>query len=295
MVDFDSLYVLLCIEENAENMENSEKDTLRYHPETPIKIIGSETELRRFFDEVVPPLKKSELFFASLSARDKYLTDEEREFYKLGRTEMFERRLILERDWRLFSTTIKKYECVEGAYTCDNGAIIPSKCVMVYWNINPSNAVDAYFEFNENMAKSMRAYIKSSKADTLPFTNSNRLLMNQMQKNRGTKHHIDIDVDFVSRKVKNSEVGQQVLNRMTAEFKSHGVKFFVVDTHGGYHFLLKKETIKYDYTKFVEALHETKSEGVIKECKVNENEMVCLPGTFQGDHLVHIMYEISNL
>ena len=43
------------------------------------------------FLEVLPELEKDEVYFVSISVRNKYLTSEERDYYCLGRTEIFAR------------------------------------------------------------------------------------------------------------------------------------------------------------------------------------------------------------
>jgi hypothetical protein len=55
--------------------------------------IYDEEQIRKFVS-TLSPLKKDEVYFVSMSARNKYLTDEERRTYDLGRTEMFARELI---------------------------------------------------------------------------------------------------------------------------------------------------------------------------------------------------------
>ena len=46
------------------------------------------------FASMLAPLNMDEVYFISLSARNKYLTQEERDEYSLGRTEMFAREII---------------------------------------------------------------------------------------------------------------------------------------------------------------------------------------------------------
>ncbi len=58
------------------------------------KFIQDKYELKRFYDFILPDLLPNEVYFVSLSARNKYLTTEERYDLSLGRTEMFERRII---------------------------------------------------------------------------------------------------------------------------------------------------------------------------------------------------------
>jgi hypothetical protein len=253
-----------------------------------MKLIGDEQELKNFFDYIVPVLAKEEVYFLSLSARNKYLTEEERAFYRLGRTEMFERRIIKDRAWDMFLATVKRYEVAEGAYLSLNGHPVPAKCVMVYWNINPTNAVKAFFVFQQEMSQAVLEYVSNTNASTDVFLQANRKLMNAFQKTRGTKHYIDIDVDFLP-DMKDIKHVDNFLDALAAR----GVKFFVVDTKSGYHVLLKRNTIRFNYTTLVKELNQNTS--VIKEAVINENEMIPMPGTFQADHLVRVLYDKSCL
>ena len=58
-----------------------------------MSLLYSKEELERFIN-YLPQLDKDELWFASLSARNKYLTEDERTYYCLGRSEMFAREFI---------------------------------------------------------------------------------------------------------------------------------------------------------------------------------------------------------
>ena len=61
------------------------------------KIVWSEEELKNFYDKVLArqPLLPNEVRYISLSVRNKYLTEDERANYCLGRSEMFAREFIL--------------------------------------------------------------------------------------------------------------------------------------------------------------------------------------------------------
>ena len=102
-----------------------------------LTFIHNEAELKKFFDIVLPPLNDEEVFFVSMSARNKQLTEEERRLYDLGRTEMFERKIIREKEWMPFLRTIRKFEMHEGGMTGRSGMPLPSKCLIIYFNVNP--------------------------------------------------------------------------------------------------------------------------------------------------------------
>ena len=229
--------------------------------------------------------------FLSLSARDKYLTREERDEFSLGRSEMFERRIIREREWFTFLRTIRKYECAEGAYTGRTGLPMPTKAMVVYWKTNPTNAMLAYFEFQKTMNINVAEALRSGKTkDPGVFTRTNRFLMSEFQRNRGTKHYVDFDLD---RNEENCGVAEEGLEWIRQELISKGVQFFVIETKGGWHILMKTSTLKYNFNLTFDQLRAGFGAG-FKEVKKNENEMVSLPGTLQADHPVRVLWNLSN-
>lgn len=95
------------------------------------QFIYDENELKKFFDLYVPDSLPNEVYFISLSARNKYLTPEEKEELGLGKTEMMERRIIREKNWNKFIRSIRKFETNERAITSKNGFCIPKKCMTI--------------------------------------------------------------------------------------------------------------------------------------------------------------------
>lgn len=96
------------------------------------KLLLDENELKTFFDIAIPELELFQVYFLSLSARNKYLDAEERELYNLGRTEMFARKIIRERSFDKLVSTLKKFESREGSYLTKNGSNMPEKVMVVY-------------------------------------------------------------------------------------------------------------------------------------------------------------------
>jgi hypothetical protein len=101
-----------------------------------------------------------------------------------------------------------------------------------------------------------------------------------MQKSRLHKNLIDIDVD-------DKEKGVQ--EELHKEYSGKKVKHLCIETHGGFHFLLVRSTLSYDFNTSLEYF----SKLIEKEVCVNKNEMVPLPGTYQGGYPVKIRYDLS--
>jgi len=248
-------------------------------------------ELEKFFNLVLPDLTQEEVYFLSLSARNKYLTEEEREIYSCGRTEMFERKIIREHDWMKFLRTIKKYECSDGAYTGRTGLTLPEKCLILYININPCNMVRAYKLFQDEMNENILNLITKSGSGLDFFKHMDRLMMNAIQKSKGTRHYIDIDID--AKDITNTEFWEAIKG-IAGKFKENGLKFFVIKTKGGVHFLLKRRTINFNYTLVIKEYNHPEESNPIKEIKRNNNDMIPLPGTSQAGYPVEVYYELSN-
>ncbi len=234
---------------------------------------------------ILPELNKDEVYFISLSARNKYLSKDEREFYSLGQTEMFGREIAQSKD-KLKNYTIKKLEATLSYKTTRNGKQIPEKSLVCYININPSSMIKAYYQFQNEMNRQMSEIMLALQNDKQPnysFVNiQTRELMNCIQKSTGTKHYVDIDCD-----TKQFEIVNQIIADLTVD----EIKFYQIETHGGYHFLLDKNTIPKNYNLMMNVINKADrmlydfSEGD-KEIIINSNAMIPVPGTLQSDHLV---------
>lgn len=233
------------------------------------------------FVSILPDLKDDEVYFLSLSARNKYLTKEEREYYSLGQTEMFGRTIARSKE-QLVDYSIKKLEVTLAYKTTRNHLSIPEKCLVTYININPSSMIKAYYQFqnemNRQMSEIMQA-LQKGKQPNYSFINiQDRELMNCIQKSPSNKYFIDIDCDTKD---------EQVYTYLTGEFKKYSIDYYVVETQGGYHFLLKKSTFpeKFNLQSIINSGAFLCEEEII----INSNAMVPIPGTMQAGFLVKIL------
>lgn len=250
------------------------------------KLIYDENELKKYFDIIMQPLLKTEVFFISLSARNKYLTKEEREFYQLGRTEMFVKNIIRDYNYEKFIRTIRRFETNEGSYLTKNGKDIPSKCIIIYMNINPSSTIKAFKEFNKTMNEYMfelaQCSINGQEIDNISnkINKMNNLLMTCYQKNVGSKYWIDVDFDI-------PKEAFYLIEIFTNELKINNVNYYIINTKNGYHVLLKKDTINYNFNETIKLVNEIASKKLNDfEIILNKNAMIPLPGTYQGDYEV---------
>jgi len=270
------------------------------------KIIWSEEELKWFFDNVIPPLTDSEVYFVSLSARNKLLSKEEQKELNLGRTEMFQRGVIREKEWIRFLRKIKQYECKVGSYTTKNNSAIPNHAIVCYFNINPSNVLQAYKQFSQTMNEyylELATCVSDNKDKSnilYRIKKQDVLLMNCFQKNRGTKYWIDFDFDVP----KNNKILEGIKEIGREVYERDG-RHYIIETKGGYHLLASRNTdFDRDFNPKTIVEEESKniaiylSEGSTDsleelgyEVMQNKNEMLPLPGTFQGGFKVKVIKE----
>jgi len=258
-----------------------------------MNLIQDEKQFNNFVDNILPDLKNDEVYFISLSARNKYLTDEERDTYALGRTEMFSRQIAKSKE-QLKEYTMKKLGMSLLYKTTKNGLQIPEKALVVYININPSSMLKAYQLFQEKMNKEMNTIINALRNNKEPNYDrtliQKRLLMNCVQKSSGEKHYIDIDCDTKK---------PEVVESLTASLSNSKIEFHVIETQGGFHFLIKKDTIptnkklkhlniqKFNLMRIIQAARDVDGEG--NEIAINGNVMVPVPGSCQANFLVRMV------
>jgi hypothetical protein len=269
-------------------------------------IIASVGELKYFFDEVLKPLGPTEVFFLSLSARNKYLSEEKRDYYHLGRSEMFAKSIVREYSWERFLRTIRRFECHREGYLTQNGLPIPSEALVCYININPSETLKVIREFDRILSEYTFELLNTAVAGRDRENILNRLnkidnnLLTAYQKSTGTKHWIDFDMD---------------VDKRWKPFESVRIKAFLaskdigdseavwVDTKSGYHLMIARDKLKFNPADLVaelaesyrfwlkESVSEDKAHELweSREIIVNKNQMIPLPGTFQGNHIVTVL------
>lgn len=260
-------------------------------------------ELKFFYDNILPPLEKTDVYFISLSARNKYLSDEEKETLDLGRTEMFAKTIIRKRDWNRFLRTIRKFECHVEGYTTRNKSPIPSKCIVMYININPSNTLQAIANFKKVLSEyeveiaSIALNDRSNNNNIAERLNKiDNSLYTAYQQSRGNKTWIDIDCDI------NKVFKPHESNIIKEKMKELGLKtYWWIDTKSGYHLLIKRDELHFDprelttiiYERYYRYMTNLNLDYGKTEIIINKNAMLPLPGTYAGGHPVKVLNKES--
>lgn len=249
------------------------------------KLIKDQEQFDKFIN-ILPELKDDEVYFVSLSARNKYLSLEERKLYSLGQTEMFGREIAQNKD-KLSNYIIKKLEATLKYKKTRNGLPIPDKSLVCYMNVNPSSMLRAYFQFQHEMNRQISEAVMAMKRNKQPnysFINvQNRELMNCIQKSPSRKVFLDIDCD-----TKDKRVADFIFQELSSV-----VKFYIIETRGGYHYLVSIDSIpeKFNIMKIINdaiVLNKVHNNDD-SEIMINGNAMVPVPGTMQSDFLVKIV------
>ncbi len=248
------------------------------------------TEEAQRFSRLLSPLKMDEVYFISLSARNKYLDQAERDFYSLGRTEMFAREIIKKNDD--FEFAFRKLTGHLYARRTNNGKEIPTKAIVCYMNINPSSVLKAVQQFKRELAEAeenlMRKVIingnTANEMDFEFFKKAKSKFNNAFQRNHSRKVFLDIDIDVKDLKV---------LINIIAKLTVNDARFCTIETRGGFHILVKSDTVKGNYLYKVVEETAKMPEARGKEVMFNSNGMVPFPGTLHGDFMVKIRNEYS--
>jgi len=233
----------------------------------------------RKFHSLLSPLKEDEAYFISMSARNKYLTAEERAYYDLGRKEMFDRKLVKETSFECFLRELRTFEVNDGGYTGRSNIPIPEKCMVIYANINPVSGILALREFYEK-TNTILFEMGSNKSINKKFSCLDSELLNCYQRAHGTSTLIDIDCDI-------PDDGADLVKTVCDDLREHDVVFNVMKTRSGYHILIQRDTLTYNYKWIIENVN---AEAVQRyeraEIMVNRNQMVPCPGTISAGHKV---------
>jgi hypothetical protein len=259
------------------------------------KVIYSEEQVRRFYRECMPQLQPAQVYFLSLSARNKYLTDEERKEFDLRRTEMFAKTIVRHSGEDEFVKHIYRLECDTRGYTSRTGLPIPQKCLVCYVNLDASSTVRAMDDFQ----KIWNEYVREAMSISLE-NKSNENFMNRVNKIDNNlltcyqQAHVkgpwtDIDIDLVEKKENREEAIYLSITSFLSQYNFSQIK--VISTRSGYHVLIPSKEMRCDPAILARGLEENLAliGDPCKEAVVNSNRMVPCPGTLQANYPVHLL------
>lgn len=256
------------------------------------QIIHDEEQVREFY-RILPRLKPAEVYFISMSARNKYLTAEEREELDLGRTEMYAKTIIRHDSEDEFVKHIRRLECDTRGYTSRTGRSIPEKCQVCYGNICPSNTISAIKSFQdlltEYMNESLNLTLNSGDREKL-LNRLNKIdnnLLSYYQQSHSSKIWYDIDIDLYDKENSDHSLLQTIIRTGIESFRIEGFK--IISTKSGYHVLIPKNQITFNPNVLCSALEDGIGKSLVKEVVHNSNEMVPIPGTYQAGYKVEFV------
>lgn len=260
-------------------------------------IVHDEQQIRKFYNECMPALETGQVYFLSLSARNKYLTAEERKECDLGRTEMFEKTLIHYNGEDEFVKHIYRYECNTRGFTSRTGKSIPEKCLVCYVNLDPSSVARAMIDFqnvwNDYVQESLNLTMKGGDKDNfskrLNKIDKNLFACYQQAHVRGS--WVDVDIDLVEKKEDNVELDKSAIVSALNEYKYDFPDYKIISTRSGYHVLVSTKGLICDPDLIAKCLEEKLlSIGTpCKEAVVNRNRMVPVPGTYQAGYPIKML------
>lgn len=245
-------------------------------------------DLYRVRDEILVDTEPHEMYHLSFSARKKYLSEEDRQYYQLRRAEMFGMKTFSGPDD--FVATCEYMERSFPAYRTKNDRGMPPHATVLYLSLNPHDSVVAYKKTMEEYNNLLVAMATSNKKNDQAFEQFNRVdstFRKHLANSRSRKIWLDVDFDLYGRESLKSYVLE-----FAEELTDKGVRFYVISTRGGYHVLLDRSTIDYDFHSTVRQLNSEVESITSKygEVVVNKNGMVPCPGTYQaGGHFVRFV------
>lgn len=235
-------------------------------------LVYNTDEMEKFY-QILPPISEDLVYFVSLSARNKYLTKEEREKYGLKKTEMFCRTIIRHPNFENFYQKILELENHLRVMKTNSGLYFPKHALICYINLYTSSTIRATREYIKKISDKVFNEIGCDYPDLKQFKYCDKLWLSEVQKAKYHSPLLDIDFD-----VSDYSVVKEFITKFNEKSKNN-VKY-LIETKGGWHIILRKQDIGFNFHSIVTDLNDRV--GSEEEVQINKNNMVPLPGTFQG-------------
>lgn len=278
-------------------------------------LVYDEDLIRNFYRKVIAntPRADFDTDFFCVVARSKYLSGDYRHAIQLGDA-LLEKVVLKTVDEERFLNRIHRADsCVDWA-TSFNGKSIPKNCMVMYMNVNHTSSVKAIRNLKNDIEtlenELVDCLLGSGMTNNIgnKLKNLDTLVLKAMQNPKciSKKNWIDIDMDIPNDMYTIDNV-MNVLNNLGISEDGR----VIIMSRGGYHILIRTSFISEYNSKYVDTV--LKGEKVdktiilsidkivdafssdvadrgyeAKEIKINQNMMVPIPGTIQGNHKVEM-------
>lgn len=236
-------------------------------------MVLDEDELHWFFDHIIQKPLEYETYMIMLSCRGKKLTEEEKEYTKVGsRGEMMREEIIrckggLRQEWNfdIYKQAFYRYNCDKRSLLTTAGVPYPEHAMVVYSVINPSSEIecieDTFALYNSNKKSMMDSILKGSMIGVKDHLVKMPKVFEHMKSchadNTSRRIWLDFDLD-IKKEFRNPMVYEECYNALykaAVELFGKG-NFAVIKTSGGFHTLVKKDCLKFNPANFLTLVYE---------------------------------------
>ena len=243
-----------------------------------MELIYDENQIKKFVN-ILPVLKRNEVYNISMLSRFKYINGSRRE--KLNNK-------IIKSSPNISMAYINTIKTLEGKYFLKSGKQAPSETIVVYANITPSCLVQVLQKFHMDITNMLFNFYKNNDTN-LDFNNFDNHLISSFNKHRVSKSLIDIDFDIPLE-------GFDIIQDFIFKMKWKRVVYYTIKTKNGFHAILVKESIKFNYIIDVEKANADAKNRFGEdhiEVVLNQGGDIPIPGTIQAGFYVHFIDDLS--
>lgn len=231
-------------------------------------IVLNEDELKWFFDHIIEKPEPQESYMVCLACRGKKLTDEEREYTKVGaRGEMMREEIVrtkggLKQEWNfdIYKQAFYRYNCDKNSLLTSKHVPYPEHAMTVYSVLNPSDEMncieDLINEYNTRRRDMTNAARKNSRDGIYDSLCKMPKIAEHLKSchahNCPRRIWIDFDMDVkkVLRTPEKLDIIQDVIHEWGLKLFGKG-NFAILKTSGGFHTLVRKECLKFNPNDFI--------------------------------------------
>lgn len=231
-------------------------------------MVLNEDELRWFFDHIIEKPEPQESYMVCLACRGKKLTEDEREYTKVGsRGEMMREELIrtkggLKQEWNfdIYKQAFYRYNCDKNSLLTSSHVPYPEHAMTVYSVLNPSDEMNCIEDLINEYNTRRRDMTNAARKNSREGIYDSLVKMPKIAEHLKSCHahncprriwiDFDMDVKKVFRTTEKMKEIQEVIHEVGLELFGKG-NFAILKTSGGFHTLVRKDCLKFNPNDFI--------------------------------------------